>query len=142
MTNNQALIKRTDTNGNGLAPHMAPLQKPTAPQPAVQPLTEERVNELLAGRDFRGWLRAARVARKDRGGQCAHEIAAVVGGRPFRARGGVQYAVADHQRPARAANATAPSAVPSAIITVNTTDDELNIGGLCSLRESALSSRG
>ena len=63
MTNNQALIKRTDTNGNGLAPHMAPLQKPTAPQPAVQPLTEERVNELLAGRGFRGWLRAARVAR-------------------------------------------------------------------------------
>ncbi|HEU5133485.1 MAG TPA: hypothetical protein VFT26_15320, partial [Pyrinomonadaceae bacterium] len=42
---------------------MAPLQKPTAPQPAVQPLTEERVNELLAGRGFRGWLRAARVAR-------------------------------------------------------------------------------
>ena len=63
MTNNQALIKRTDTNGNGLAPHMTPVQKPTAPQPAVQPLTEERVNELLAGRGFRGWLRAARVAR-------------------------------------------------------------------------------
>src|SRR5688500_14973307 len=30
---------------------------------AVQPLTEEMVNELLAGRGFRGWLRAARVAR-------------------------------------------------------------------------------
>src|SRR5215207_8269729 len=63
MTNNQALIKRTDTNGNGIAPHVAPVQKLTAPQPAVQPLTEEMVNELLAGRGFRGWLRAARVAR-------------------------------------------------------------------------------
>src|SRR5687767_5845271 len=63
MTNNQALIKRTDTNGNGIAPHVAPEQKPTAPRPAVQPLTEEMVNELLAGRGFRGWLRAARVAR-------------------------------------------------------------------------------
>ena len=63
MTNNQALIKRTDTNGNGIAPHAAPVQKSTAPQPAVQPLTEEMVNELLAGRGFRGWLRAARVAR-------------------------------------------------------------------------------
>src|SRR5688572_28810933 len=30
---------------------------------ARQPLTEEMVNELLAGRGFRGWLRAARVAR-------------------------------------------------------------------------------
>ncbi len=63
MTNNQALIKRTDTNGNGIAPHVAPVQKPIAPRPAVQPLTEEMVNELLAGRGFRGWLRAARVAR-------------------------------------------------------------------------------
>lgn len=34
--------------------------KQTAP---VQPLTEEMVDELLAGRGFRGWLRAARVAR-------------------------------------------------------------------------------
>lgn len=68
MTNNQALIKRTDTNGNGLSatmpPHPATVQKPTvAPQPAVQPLTEDMVNELLAGRGIRGWLRAARVAR-------------------------------------------------------------------------------
>ena len=30
---------------------------------AVQPLTEEMVDALLAGRGFRGWLRAARVAR-------------------------------------------------------------------------------
>ena len=29
----------------------------------VQPLTDELVDELLAGRGFRGWLRAARVAR-------------------------------------------------------------------------------
>ena len=29
---------------------------------AVQPLTEEMVDELLAGRGFRGWLRAAQVA--------------------------------------------------------------------------------
>src|SRR5688572_12218316 len=63
MTTNQALIKRTDANGNGLMPPAVPVQKPAAPRPAVQPLTEEMVNELLAGRGFRGWLRAARVAR-------------------------------------------------------------------------------
>lgn len=40
------------------ASHQAP--KPTA---QVQPLSEEMVDELLAGRGFRGWLRAARVAR-------------------------------------------------------------------------------
>lgn len=57
---NQALIKRTDSNGNGLATTAAPVQKPAAPVP---PLTEEMVDELLAGRGFRGWLRAARVAR-------------------------------------------------------------------------------
>ncbi|HEX2268592.1 MAG TPA: AarF/ABC1/UbiB kinase family protein [Pyrinomonadaceae bacterium] len=58
---NQALIKRTDINGNGLATAGTPVvQKPTAP---VQPLTEEMVDELLKGRGFRGWLRAARVAR-------------------------------------------------------------------------------
>jgi len=34
--------------------------KQTAP---VQPLSEELVNEILAGRDWHGWLRAARVAR-------------------------------------------------------------------------------
>ena len=55
MTTNQALIKRP--NGNNLA---VQLPKPTAP---VQPLTEELVDQLLAGRGFRGWLRAARVAR-------------------------------------------------------------------------------
>jgi len=58
MTNNQALIKRSDVNGNGLAATVPPKQ------PAqVQPLTEELVDQLLAGRGLRGWLRAARVAR-------------------------------------------------------------------------------
>src|SRR5688572_30750522 len=65
MSTNQALIKRTDVNGNGhsaqLAPTVAPVQqKPTA---QVPPLTEEMVDQLLAGRGFRGWLRAAHVAR-------------------------------------------------------------------------------
>src|SRR6185369_6174937 len=64
MTNNQALIKR---NGNTPAPQAAPPQmpRPEPPKPtaAVQPLTEELVDQLLAGRGFRGWLRAARVAR-------------------------------------------------------------------------------
>ncbi|HEU4711880.1 MAG TPA: AarF/ABC1/UbiB kinase family protein [Pyrinomonadaceae bacterium] len=59
MTPNQALIK---TNGNGHTPAApAPaVQKPTS---QVPPLTEEHVDELLAGRGFRGWLRAAEVAR-------------------------------------------------------------------------------
>ena len=67
MTTNQALIKKTarasaDTNGNGLLPAAVPEQKPVAPQAAAQPLTEEMVDQVLAGRGFRGWLRAARVA--------------------------------------------------------------------------------
>jgi len=54
-----ALIK-SDFNSNG--------QKLTVPQPSkptrdVRPLSEELVDELLAGRGLRGWLRAARVAR-------------------------------------------------------------------------------
>lgn len=57
---NQALVKRTDVNGNGLATTAAPVHKPTA---QVPPLTEEMVDELLAGRGFSGWWRAARVAR-------------------------------------------------------------------------------
>ncbi|HEY0729174.1 MAG TPA: AarF/UbiB family protein, partial [Pyrinomonadaceae bacterium] len=53
----QALVKRSEVNGNG--------HKPVAPKPTreVRPLTEEMVDELLAGRGVRGWLRAARVAR-------------------------------------------------------------------------------
>ena len=54
-----ALIK-TEVNSNGLKPAPSPSPKPTR---EVQPLTEEMVDELLAGRGFRGWLRAARVAR-------------------------------------------------------------------------------
>ncbi len=58
MATQQALVKKTESNGNGLAPASSPRQ--TA---QVQPLTEEMVNELLRGRGLRGWLRAARVAR-------------------------------------------------------------------------------
>ena len=60
MTSNLALVKRTETNGNGLAVSTAQPPKQTA---QVRPLTEELVNEILKGRDLRGWLRAAKVAR-------------------------------------------------------------------------------
>src|SRR6185503_3890219 len=62
MASNQALVKRTPTNGNGnaLAVSTAPPPKQTA---QVRPLTEELVDEILKERDFRGWLRAAKVAR-------------------------------------------------------------------------------
>ncbi|HEU0253685.1 MAG TPA: AarF/ABC1/UbiB kinase family protein [Pyrinomonadaceae bacterium] len=59
MSTNQALVKRTVSNGNGLATTI-PAPKQTAP---VRPLSEEMVDELLAGRGLRGWLRAATVAR-------------------------------------------------------------------------------
>ena len=59
MISNQALIKKSDTNGNGLAASVPQTSKPAQ----VQPLTEELVDQLLSGRGFRGWLRAARVAR-------------------------------------------------------------------------------
>lgn len=58
MNSNLALIKKTETNGNGLAANVSP-----PPKQPVEPLTEEKVNELLAGRGLSGWLRAARVAR-------------------------------------------------------------------------------
>src|SRR5215212_11698374 len=60
MSTNQALVKRDQSNGNGLAVTEQP-----APKQATQvpPLTEAMVDEILAGRDLRGWLRAARVAR-------------------------------------------------------------------------------
>ena len=54
---NQALVKR---NGNGLAVSEQPVPKPAT---QVPPLTEELVDQILAGRDLRGWLRAAKVAR-------------------------------------------------------------------------------
>src|ERR1041384_3854592 len=55
---NQALIKRSDVNGNHLAASVPPKQPVQ-----VQPLTEQLVDHLLSGRGLRGWLRAARVAR-------------------------------------------------------------------------------
>ena len=55
MSSNQALLKR---NANALAASV-PQKQPAQ----VQPLTEELVDQLLAGRGVRGWLRAARVAR-------------------------------------------------------------------------------
>ena len=60
MSTNQALVKRTHSDGNGLAVSTKP-----APKQATQvpPLTEEMVDQILAGRDFRGWLHAAGVAR-------------------------------------------------------------------------------
>ena len=57
MNTNQALVK---TNGNGLAVSAQPAPKQTT---QVPPLTEALVDEILAGRDLHGWLRAARVAR-------------------------------------------------------------------------------
>jgi predicted unusual protein kinase regulating ubiquinone biosynthesis (AarF/ABC1/UbiB family) len=60
MATNQALVKTTEANGNGLTAAAPLVHKPAA---QVPPLTEELVDELLAGRGFRGWLRAARVAR-------------------------------------------------------------------------------
>ena len=60
MGTNQSLVKRTESNGNGLQAAAPQVHKPAA---QVPPLTEELVDQLLAGRGFRGWLRAARVAR-------------------------------------------------------------------------------
>jgi predicted unusual protein kinase regulating ubiquinone biosynthesis (AarF/ABC1/UbiB family) len=60
MATNQALVKRDQSNGNGLAVSMQPAPKPAT---TVPPLTEEMVDAILAGRDVRGWLRAARVGR-------------------------------------------------------------------------------
>src|SRR5215213_3938469 len=57
MTTNQALVKR-DRNGLAVTEQPAPKQATQVP-----PLTEAIVDEILAGRDLRGWLRAAGVAR-------------------------------------------------------------------------------
>jgi predicted unusual protein kinase regulating ubiquinone biosynthesis (AarF/ABC1/UbiB family) len=61
MISSQALIKRSEVNGNGVVATSVP-QPPKQPV-QVQPLTEELVDQLLSGRGLRGWLRAARVAR-------------------------------------------------------------------------------
>lgn len=55
----QALIKR---NGDGAVVASVPPAPQKQPS-QVQPLTEELVDQLLAGRGVRGWLRAVRVAR-------------------------------------------------------------------------------
>jgi predicted unusual protein kinase regulating ubiquinone biosynthesis (AarF/ABC1/UbiB family) len=60
MTTNQALVKRSEVNGNSVIPAPPVPPKQTA---EVRPLSEEMVDEILAGRGLRGWLRAARVAR-------------------------------------------------------------------------------
>jgi len=60
MATNQALVKRTESNGNGLTTVTPQVHKPAA---QVPPLTEELVDQLLAGRGLSGWLRAAKVAR-------------------------------------------------------------------------------
>ncbi len=60
MATNQSLVKRTEPNGNGLQTAAPQVHKPAA---QVPPLTEDFVDQLLAGRGLRGWLRAARVAR-------------------------------------------------------------------------------
>jgi predicted unusual protein kinase regulating ubiquinone biosynthesis (AarF/ABC1/UbiB family) len=60
MNINQALVKANQSNGNGLAVSAPPAAKQAT---QVPPLTEAMVDEILAGRDLRGWLRAARVAR-------------------------------------------------------------------------------
>src|SRR5687768_8049506 len=44
-------------------PQTLSLPQPPKQTREVRPLTDELVDELLAGRGFRGWLRAARVAR-------------------------------------------------------------------------------
>src|ERR1044072_1879241 len=54
-----ALIK-SDSNPTGLQPSQP---QPHKPLREVRPLTDETVDQLLAGRGLRGWLRAARVAR-------------------------------------------------------------------------------
>ena len=60
MNTNQALIRTNNSNGNGLAVSTQPAPKPVTQVPR---LTEALVDEILAGRDLRGWLRAARVGR-------------------------------------------------------------------------------
>src|SRR5437867_6636925 len=60
MATTQALVKYTPKNGNGLAVPTASVPKQATQVPA---LTDEVVNQLLAGRGVRGWFRAAKVAR-------------------------------------------------------------------------------
>jgi predicted unusual protein kinase regulating ubiquinone biosynthesis (AarF/ABC1/UbiB family) len=59
MATTQALIRQTSNNGKALTLPTSPAAKAAQ----TPPLTEELVNQLLAGRGLRGWLRAANVAR-------------------------------------------------------------------------------
>ena len=64
MTSNQALVKTEKINGNGNGNRLPALTAPVRRDQAKTPeLTEEYVDQLLAGRGLRGWFRAARVAR-------------------------------------------------------------------------------
>ena len=64
MTSNQALVKTEEINGNGNGNRLPALPPPVRRDQAKTPeLTEEYVDQLLAGRGLRGWFRAARVAR-------------------------------------------------------------------------------
>lgn len=59
MATNQALVKLTSSNGHSLTSSTQVPQKHTR---QVPPLTEELVDQLLAGRGVRGWLRAVKVS--------------------------------------------------------------------------------
>lgn len=59
MATNQALVKHTSSNGHSLTSSTQVPQKHTR---QVPPLTEELVDQLLAGRGVRGWLRAVKVS--------------------------------------------------------------------------------
>jgi hypothetical protein len=57
MSINQALVRREPTAVADLVATQS-IHKPAAPVPE---LTEDLVNQLLAGRGLRGWLRAAKL---------------------------------------------------------------------------------
>jgi len=64
MTTDQALVKKnTSLEGGHLSPLWPKRRQAAALQGDVRLLTDETVDELLAGRGLHGWLRAARVAR-------------------------------------------------------------------------------
>src|SRR5215204_4379572 len=63
MATNKALVKFTPNNGNHLVAPALPAPKALKQLGPVEPLTNELVNQILAGRGMRGWLRAAKVAR-------------------------------------------------------------------------------
>ena len=64
MATNQALVKKSTSLESGdLSPLLPKRRQGGALQRDVPPLTEELVDELLAGRGLHGWLRAAKVAR-------------------------------------------------------------------------------